>query len=1097
MRLDGKQLGHYHLLRLIGSGGMGEVYLAEDVRMHRQVAAKVVQVDSNAGAADALRLFLREVTAIARLDHPHILPLYDYGEETIETIQIAYLITPYRAEGSLATWLERRASNPQKQQLTLKQVVHIIQQAADALQYAHDRQIIHQDVKPSNFLIREKSEDDEFPILLLADFGIARLTSATSSMSQSVRGTPSYMAPELWAGAAAFASDQYALAVMAYELLTGQTPFSGSPMHMMYAHLHTPPPPISTLNRFLPVVLDTVLLTALAKKPEERFFTITAFARAFQGAFQGVAEGATLRVLAPIRVTPQAPHTPGPADVRATLAISTDEARLGTTRTLTLPNGRIVHVHIPSGAQNNQVIILAGQGEVTEPDKAAGNLYLTLTIQATPIEQPQQSSETAVKTPNEHPQTPPPYTPPAPATPQYAPPPPGFAAYQQSSPQYAPPPPSIPGGYPAPEQITPRPFSYDQREKIGGSPIPAQPKRRLAPAVIALSVVLALLLVIGGSIGTYSLYTHFFGGNGGNTTNGQPNITGTQTQSTPTSTPAQTNLPPHAPQSQQQLRLAIQGGNNNGDITTLDPAQASDIYSTQAVQMVFTGLVQYDDQLRVVPQLALSYDVSSDNLTWTFHLRPNLKFGDGTALTANDVAYSINRALSPSVSNLSGGIATTYLGMLKDATIYAAGGSGAPSTLIGDSILVLDANTIQFVLSKSTGYFLAALAYPTSYVVEKSLIAQWGDTKWTDHLADNGGGGDGPFKVLNYDHQTGIKFVPNPNYYGPAPALQEVDFDFFRSADTSFLAYQTAQVDYTIITPTFVADQRSALGTQYHPDPTPAVFSLNLNYLTKPFDNIKIRQAFALAINKDVLNTAVLHDIDIPTCHLVPKGEPGYNPDLQCPGGAPTSGNPTLAKQLLQQGMQEEGITSLPPITLNYPSGNSTTTNLITTIRQMWQTVLGVTVNGNAQDFSALLQAINQSACATPATPQACLNKGLQMWFLGWVADYPDPQDFTTLQFDKGAFNNAVNYGQNLSADAATQVQTQQGLEQAGAMSPGAARLAAYHSLEQQLVNDVAWLPIYQLDTPYVQKSYVVGTLMNPFDGIPPDDWANIYIAVH
>lgn len=1093
MRLDGKQLGHYQLLRLIGSGGMGEVYLAEDTRVHRQVAAKVVQVGEGEGGTEAWRLFLREVTAIARLDHPHILPLYDYGEVVLENIHIAYLITPYRAEGSLMAWLHRQANAPQGQQLTLKQVTHIIQQAADALQYAHDRQIIHQDVKPSNFLIRENSEHDAYPTLLLADFGIARLTSATSSMSQSVRGTPSYMAPELWAGAASFASDQYALAVMAYELLTGQTPFHGSPMHMMYAHLHTPPPSASALNPLLPAILDTVLLTALAKKPEERFFSISAFARAFQGAFQGVTEGTTIRALTPIQATPQSPSTPNPADVRATLAISAEEARLGTVRALTLPNGRTVQVHIPHGAQHNQVLTLVGQGETTGPGQTAGNLYLTLLVQEVPIAPtvlPLQTSETALKTPDE------PYVP---VTPQYAPPPPtqpGIAASHQSSPQYAPLPPDGLAGpiYPATEQMTPK---YDKREQASTWTTPSPPVRhgwRLTPVTTTLLVFLALLLVVGGSLGTYSLYTHVLGGNTGH---GQLNInTPGQSTSTPTST--QANLPAHAPPSQQQLRFAIQGGNgNSGDITTLDPAQASDIFSAQAVQMVFTGLVQYNDQLQVVPQLALSYDVSSDGLTWTFHLRPNLKFGDGTALTADDVAYSINRALSPSVSQLGEGIAETYLGMLKDASTYMAGGSGAPSTLIGDSIIVIDADTLQLILSKSTGYFLSALAYPVSFVVEKSLIAQWGDAQWTNHLADNGGGGDGPFKVLSYDHNTGIKFGPNPNYYGPAPALQEVDFDFYQSIDTSFLAYQAAQVDYSILSSTITSDQKSGLGAQYHQFPTPTVFSLNLNYLAKPFDDIKIRQAFELAINKDVLNASILGGIDIPTCHLVPSGEPGYNPDLQCPGDAPTAGNPTLAKQLLQQGMQEEGITSLPPITLSYPSNVPTAANLMAAIRQMWQTVLGVQVNTNALDIVSLLHDVDQTACATPATPQVCVNKGLQAWFLGWLADYPDPQDWTTLRFGNGAFNNAVNYGQNTSADATTQVQTQQALAQADAMAPGSARLTTYYALEQQLVNDVAWLPIYQVAQPYAQKPYVIGTIANPFYGIPPNDWSTIYIAVH
>jgi len=332
MSLVGQQLGHYRTLRLIGSGGMGEVYLAEDSRLHRQVAVKVIKIeaaqDGSEAAASALRLFLREATAIAQLDHPNILPLYDYGEAVIDGAHYAYLIVPYRAEGSLTTWLRKRAAVQQTQQLTLRQVAHIIQQAAAALQYAHEHQVIHQDVKPANFLIRSKLEADEYPDLLLADFGIARLGSATSSASLNVRGTPTYMAPEQWASRPTAASDQYALAVMTYELLTGSPPFQGAPMSMMYAHLQEPPRPPRDFNPLLPPTVDSVLLRALAKKPEERFPSVAAFAQALQTAFQGVDEGTMLRILRPSPATPQTPGGQNTGDIRATLAISADEARL-------------------------------------------------------------------------------------------------------------------------------------------------------------------------------------------------------------------------------------------------------------------------------------------------------------------------------------------------------------------------------------------------------------------------------------------------------------------------------------------------------------------------------------------------------------------------------------------------------------------------------------------------------------------------------------------------------------------------------------------------------------------------------------------------
>src|SRR5207245_4149357 len=213
MSLVGQQLGPYHLLRPIGSGGMGEVYHTEDIHLRRQVAIKVIRAEATdytdeSTAKEAARLFQREARAIAILDHPHILPLFTYGEEKINDTVFTYLVMPFRQEGSLVNWLHQ-LGNPRL--LSPQDVEHIVSQAADALEYAHRHQIIHQDVKPSNFLIRHNPNIPNRPDILLADFGIAKLNTATASASQSVRGTPAYMAPEQWEGRPVFATDQYAL----------------------------------------------------------------------------------------------------------------------------------------------------------------------------------------------------------------------------------------------------------------------------------------------------------------------------------------------------------------------------------------------------------------------------------------------------------------------------------------------------------------------------------------------------------------------------------------------------------------------------------------------------------------------------------------------------------------------------------------------------------------------------------------------------------------------------------------------------------------------------------------------------------------------
>ena len=392
MALEGMQLGQYRLSRLLGGGGMGEVYLGEDARIEQQVAIKVSRVEAtpypnDSTMQDAVRLFQREAKAVARLDHPHILPLFSYGEELVNGMTLVYIVMPYRPEGSFTNWLQQRGNN---ETLSVQDVAFFISQCASALQYAHDNQIVHQDVKPSNFLVRANKERPRLPDLLLADFGIARLSTATSNVSHSIRGTPIYMAPEQWLGEAVYATDQYALAVMTYELLTGRPPFVGRQEQVMYQHLNVQPQPPGSLNRQLSRDVDVVLLRALAKRPEERFPSISAFANAFQQAVQGLDASTILK--APL------PTPPASSELHVTLAISRAEAQAGTSRTLTLPGGRRVSVPVPPGAYNGQVLRLPGIGEPSQDGGLLGTLILTLSVQETAIIAPPAQDISAERT---------------------------------------------------------------------------------------------------------------------------------------------------------------------------------------------------------------------------------------------------------------------------------------------------------------------------------------------------------------------------------------------------------------------------------------------------------------------------------------------------------------------------------------------------------------------------------------------------------------------------------------------------------------------------------------------------------------------------
>lgn len=285
MQLLGQYLGRYHLLQSIASGGMGEVYLGQDPLTDRHVAIKVIRMSvlHSSEAQDAIRRFERETKLIAKLNHPHILPLLDTGEQNINGIRVLYLVMPLQQDGSLKQWL----SQPNILPLSPEKIVPLLDQAADALQYAHDMDIIHRDIKPENLLIRMR-KDVYTPDLLLADFGNASLMNAT--ISPEVRGTPIYMAPEQWENKPPVqATDQYALAIMTYEMLTGRPPFSRGLSFPEYydKHVNEQPLPPSRINPHLTKDIDEVLLRALEKNPMNRFQSVKDFSRAFREAAEG------------------------------------------------------------------------------------------------------------------------------------------------------------------------------------------------------------------------------------------------------------------------------------------------------------------------------------------------------------------------------------------------------------------------------------------------------------------------------------------------------------------------------------------------------------------------------------------------------------------------------------------------------------------------------------------------------------------------------------------------------------------------------------------------------------------------------------------
>jgi tRNA A-37 threonylcarbamoyl transferase component Bud32/uncharacterized integral membrane protein len=298
--LTGQTLGQYQLKRLIGSGGMGAVYEANQTALNRLVAVKILSRNTIADPAAEQR-FLREAQATAILEHPNIIPIYDFGVENSLTYVVMRLLN--------GSSLYERLHTPNAILPSLKEIAWLLEQIASGLDYAHQRGIIHRDIKPSNIMFDDRGTP------YIVDFGIVRLMNEVAqslTASGFALGTPSYMAPEMWRGETVTpAIDQYALGVVTYELLTGQTPFQAeTPFALMIKHATDRAEPPQTFRPNLPAEAAAAVERALAKNVADRFPTVLAFARAFAEAVQSADEQPTglfgAAALPPVTIAPPA-----------------------------------------------------------------------------------------------------------------------------------------------------------------------------------------------------------------------------------------------------------------------------------------------------------------------------------------------------------------------------------------------------------------------------------------------------------------------------------------------------------------------------------------------------------------------------------------------------------------------------------------------------------------------------------------------------------------------------------------------------------------------------------------------------------------------
>ena len=477
------------------------------------------------------------------------------------------------------------------------------------------------------------------------------------------------------------------------------------------------------------------------------------------------------------------------------------------------------------------------------------------------------------------------------------------------------------------------------------------------------------------------------------------------------------------------------------DPPTLDPALVTDTTSSGVVVEVFSGLVALDSDLRLVPDLAESWEISPDGTVYTFTIRPDATFHDGTAVTAHDFKWSIERAADPRTASP---VADIYLNdIIGIDDVF----EGRTTEIVG--ITVIDDRTIRFTIDSPKAYFLAKLTYPTAYVLDRENVEEGGST-WTDSP-----NGTGPFRLKEYRIGERIVLERFENYARGGPGVDTILMNL--AGGQQMAMYENDEIDITgvgLFDLERVLDPAEPLNRELVIAPPDfSVSYIGFNAQMAPFDDANFRRALNHAIDKELIATEVLSELLTPAYGILPPGFPAYNPDL-----VGLRHDPELARALLADSAYADPETR-PRIVVTVPGRGGTIGLDLEVILQMWETVLGVTVEIQQVEWATYLEDLNKQKYQAYAG-------------LGWSADYPDPQDFLDILFHT---ESGLNHGA-FSDPAIDEV-----LEEARIEPEAVKRIALYRQAEEMIVSAAAWVPLwYQGERHVLIKPHVKGYRLTP-----------------
>ncbi|MCJ7604964.1 MAG: peptide ABC transporter substrate-binding protein [Dehalococcoidales bacterium] len=540
-----------------------------------------------------------------------------------------------------------------------------------------------------------------------------------------------------------------------------------------------------------------------------------------------------------------------------------------------------------------------------------------------------------------------------------------------------------------------------------------------------------IILILALTLGTLVLT----GCNGsGETTTVSPTDTPTDMPTdTPTGSttvsPSGTPGPAVIPPAHGTLRLA------GVDPYTLDPGVAMEMTSHTYITQIYGGLVRLDENLRVVPDIAERWDISPDRMTYTFYLRRDVTFHDGQPVTAADVVYSWERACTPATGS---SVAATYLGDIIGVNEMLAGQASAIS-----GVRVLDDDTIEVTIDAPKSYFLSKLTYPTAYVLDEDTVAE-GANWWRRP------NGTGPFKLVEWVQGEALILERNEAYHGRVASLERVEYYLWSGVPMNM--YETDEIDVTGVSVYYIDRVQDPAGPFYGQlkvTPELSFSFFGFNTTTAPFDDVHVRRAFTCALDKEKIISVMYRDLVESAGGILPPGIPGYNEQL-----AGFEYDVDRAREEMALSRYGEA-SALPPITITTAGYGGNVGSYIEAAIVQWRENLGVEVTVRQLEPERYFYNLTEEKD--------------EMFEMGWVADYPHPQNFLDILFRTGQENNFAEYS-NPALDA---------LLGEAAVAGDADGLELYRQAEQILVDDAACLPLWYGQNYSLVKPHVQGYTLN------------------